>query len=673
MAPLLLHNEAGGGEPLARREAAGHDGATATRSARASRWSAGGVVRERLKTGGGSYLSSHDPRLVLGLGAARGVDWVEVRVAAAERPRRAVRGASRPTGTSRSSRARGRPRRLRPAAVAGAVGWARMSPHARRPSCARPARSPQPPAAPAAPPPAPAQPAPQADPYTRVQQAQGRSSSAGQYARVLQIVDGAAEGVPAARSRATCCARWPSTSSAGCDEAERSYRGRARSVAPGDPQILARFGMHHLRRDELGRRDPLPRAERRQQPRTRSRTSTSRRPTSTRTRRARRSRRSRRAAQLAPRNPTILVKLGEYRAQASKLLAGARGAAARAAAQPEGARPRPRARGRAPGPPRGRGRPRRPRAGAREGPDNLAALSSLAQACSKARDHAAARGYYQRLIDLGHHDAPYHLGLGAALLGLGENEAAIAALTGAAAAEPRARGGATSTSRARTAPSAAPRTRSASWRRSRRSRRTRCSPFDERSDLERDLWRRGRGAARRGQGKGGARAPGRRQRAGQPARVPGGRPLLQARPLRRRRAAALARAARPPPDLPKLRAYLGLACLEQGRVAEAEAGDPGGGRAEPARAVRADGAGPAALPQEGVEGGRALPAGVEGRRARRAAHAVRGAARGAASAPRRGRRRSSIDDARLRPGPRCRSRRGSCSSATRSRSRGALG
>jgi hypothetical protein len=42
-------------------------------------WSAGGVTRRRLKTGGGSYLSSHDPRLVLGLGGATRVDWLEVK------------------------------------------------------------------------------------------------------------------------------------------------------------------------------------------------------------------------------------------------------------------------------------------------------------------------------------------------------------------------------------------------------------------------------------------------------------------------------------------------------------------------------------------------------------------------------------------------------------------
>ena len=42
------------------------------------RWSAGGVVRSRLKNGGGSYLSSHDPRDVLGIGKAEKIDVLEV-------------------------------------------------------------------------------------------------------------------------------------------------------------------------------------------------------------------------------------------------------------------------------------------------------------------------------------------------------------------------------------------------------------------------------------------------------------------------------------------------------------------------------------------------------------------------------------------------------------------
>lgn len=42
-------------------------------------WQAGGVRRSRLKTGGGSYLASHDPREVLGLGEAARADSVEIR------------------------------------------------------------------------------------------------------------------------------------------------------------------------------------------------------------------------------------------------------------------------------------------------------------------------------------------------------------------------------------------------------------------------------------------------------------------------------------------------------------------------------------------------------------------------------------------------------------------
>jgi hypothetical protein len=42
-------------------------------------WSAGGVKRTKLKNGGGSYLSSHDPRELLGLGASTKIDWLEIK------------------------------------------------------------------------------------------------------------------------------------------------------------------------------------------------------------------------------------------------------------------------------------------------------------------------------------------------------------------------------------------------------------------------------------------------------------------------------------------------------------------------------------------------------------------------------------------------------------------
>ena len=42
-------------------------------------YQAGDLKRSRMKVGGGSYLSSHDPRMVLGLGARRKVDFLEVK------------------------------------------------------------------------------------------------------------------------------------------------------------------------------------------------------------------------------------------------------------------------------------------------------------------------------------------------------------------------------------------------------------------------------------------------------------------------------------------------------------------------------------------------------------------------------------------------------------------
>ena len=42
-------------------------------------WQAGDLNRHIFKVGGGSYLSSHDPRLVLGLGFRTEIDWVEVK------------------------------------------------------------------------------------------------------------------------------------------------------------------------------------------------------------------------------------------------------------------------------------------------------------------------------------------------------------------------------------------------------------------------------------------------------------------------------------------------------------------------------------------------------------------------------------------------------------------
>jgi hypothetical protein len=42
-------------------------------------WEAGGVKYRRLKTAGGSYLSSHDPREILGIGKATKIDSIEIK------------------------------------------------------------------------------------------------------------------------------------------------------------------------------------------------------------------------------------------------------------------------------------------------------------------------------------------------------------------------------------------------------------------------------------------------------------------------------------------------------------------------------------------------------------------------------------------------------------------
>ena len=77
-APLLLRNEGGnrnnwiGLNLVATRSNPGAVGAIIT-------WEAGGVKYRRLKTAGGSYLSSHDPREILGIGAATKIDSIEIK------------------------------------------------------------------------------------------------------------------------------------------------------------------------------------------------------------------------------------------------------------------------------------------------------------------------------------------------------------------------------------------------------------------------------------------------------------------------------------------------------------------------------------------------------------------------------------------------------------------
>jgi len=76
--PLLLRNQASAQNHWVGLHLLGIDCNRDAVGARVT-WSANGVRRSRLKNGGGSYLSSHDPRLVLGLGTATKVDWLEIR------------------------------------------------------------------------------------------------------------------------------------------------------------------------------------------------------------------------------------------------------------------------------------------------------------------------------------------------------------------------------------------------------------------------------------------------------------------------------------------------------------------------------------------------------------------------------------------------------------------
>lgn len=77
-APLLLRNQAGAEKRWIGLKL---EGSKCNRDAVGTRitWSAGGVVRTRLKNSGGSYLSSHDPRAILGVGGAVQLDWLEIK------------------------------------------------------------------------------------------------------------------------------------------------------------------------------------------------------------------------------------------------------------------------------------------------------------------------------------------------------------------------------------------------------------------------------------------------------------------------------------------------------------------------------------------------------------------------------------------------------------------
>ena len=76
-APVLLKNNPSGNHWLGVKlqgTACNRDAIGATLT-----WSAGGVKRSRYKSSGGSYLSSHDMREVLGTGQAAKIDALEIK------------------------------------------------------------------------------------------------------------------------------------------------------------------------------------------------------------------------------------------------------------------------------------------------------------------------------------------------------------------------------------------------------------------------------------------------------------------------------------------------------------------------------------------------------------------------------------------------------------------
>ncbi len=76
-APLLLRNLAGGQNHWLGLRLVGTKSNIDAVGAKVS-WQSGSLKRHLSKVGGGSYLSSHDPRMVLGLGPNRHVDWIEI-------------------------------------------------------------------------------------------------------------------------------------------------------------------------------------------------------------------------------------------------------------------------------------------------------------------------------------------------------------------------------------------------------------------------------------------------------------------------------------------------------------------------------------------------------------------------------------------------------------------
>jgi hypothetical protein len=77
-APLLLRNAAAKGNHWLGIKLVGRKSNRDAVGARIT-YQAGDLKRSRTKVGGGSFLSSHDPRMVLGVGKRAKIDWLEVK------------------------------------------------------------------------------------------------------------------------------------------------------------------------------------------------------------------------------------------------------------------------------------------------------------------------------------------------------------------------------------------------------------------------------------------------------------------------------------------------------------------------------------------------------------------------------------------------------------------
>jgi len=77
-APLLLRNNAGRQNHWLGLNLVGKKSNSDAIGARIT-YQAGDLKQSRFKVGGGSYLSSHDPRIVLGVGKRQKIDWLEVK------------------------------------------------------------------------------------------------------------------------------------------------------------------------------------------------------------------------------------------------------------------------------------------------------------------------------------------------------------------------------------------------------------------------------------------------------------------------------------------------------------------------------------------------------------------------------------------------------------------